>query len=183
MKFVIGILLALSVAACMSPVRKMPALPASASDAYRLGSGDTLQLVVFGETDLSGSFRVSDSGTIAMPLVGAVAVEGATLEEVRQRLIEKLKSTAIRDPNVTLTIAEYRPFFILGEVKNPGSYPFVPHMTALTAVAIAGGFTFRASQDDISVTRDIKGTSLESRASRESRVLPGDVVYVFERHL
>jgi polysaccharide export outer membrane protein len=177
------VLLVLSLTACMSPVRGLPDLPNAANDAYRLGSGDTLQITIFGETDLSGNFRVSDGGTISMPLVGSVPAEGATIDELRQRLTTQLKANAVRDPNVTLAIAEYRPFFILGEVKNPGSYPFVPHMTVLTAVAIAGGFTFRASQDEISVTRPAKNGSLEARAGRESRLQPGDTVYVFERHL
>ncbi|MEJ0037835.1 MAG: polysaccharide biosynthesis/export family protein [Gammaproteobacteria bacterium] len=183
MKVIPVILLVLSLTACMSPVRRMPALPTAANDAYRLGSGDTLQITVFAETDLSGNFRVSDGGTISMPLVGAVPAEGATLDELRQRLTTQLKANAIRDPNVTLAVVEYRPFFILGEVKNPGSYPFVPHMTVLTAVAIAGGFTFRASQDEISVTRPSTNGSLVASAKRESRIQPGDVVYVFERHL
>jgi polysaccharide biosynthesis/export protein len=82
---------------------------------------------------------------------------------------------------VTLSITTYRPFFILGEVKNPGSYPYVPNMTVLTAVAIAGGFTYRAAQDQISVVRESLGK--EARGSRETRVLPGDVVNIFERHL
>jgi polysaccharide export outer membrane protein len=81
-----------------------------------------------------------------------------------------------------VTISEYRPFFILGEVKNPGSYPYMPNMTVLTAVAIAGGFTPRASQDAISVTRQYSGKPYELRAQRGARVQPGDTVYVFERH-
>jgi polysaccharide export outer membrane protein len=183
LKVIPVILLVLSLTACMSPVRRLPALPAAPNEAYRLGSGDSLQITVFGETDLSGTFRVSDGGTISMPLVGTVPAEGATLDELRQRLTTQLKANAVRDPNVTLAIDAYRPFFILGEVKNPGSYPYVPHMTVLTAVAIAGGFTFRASQDEIAVTRSSKNGPLEARAERDSRIQPGDVVYVFERHL
>ena len=104
------------------------------------------------------------------------------MPELQKRLMTQLNVKAVKSPDVTIQIEEYRPFFILGEVKNPGSYPYVPDMTVLTAVAIAGGFTFRASEDEVSVTRRRNGTASEARASRASRILPGDVVYVFERH-
>jgi polysaccharide export outer membrane protein len=169
--------------ACASTVDRLPALPSNAAAAYRLGAGDSLQVVVFGEADLSGTYRVSDSGSIAVPLVGPVPAEGLTLEQLQQRLVERLKATAVRAPSVTLSINEYRPFFILGEVKTPGSYPYVPKMTVLTAVAIAGGFTYRASEDEVSVTRHLSEKAVEARASRDATILPGDVIYVFERHL
>ena len=173
----------LLVTACASSVDRLPALPSNAVGPYRLGAGDTLQLVVFGEADLSGTYRVSDSGSIAVPLLGPVAADGLTLAQLQQQLVEKLKENAVRAPNVTVSVSEYRPFFILGEVKTPGSYPYVPKMTVLTAVAIAGGFTYRASEGEISVTRHLSEKPLEARASRDATVLPGDVIYVFERHL
>jgi polysaccharide export outer membrane protein len=120
---------------------------------------------------------------LAMPLVGPIVAKGLTLEQFQKQLVTKLNANAVRSPNVTLQISEYRPFFILGEVKNPGSYPYVPDMTVLTAVAIAGGFTFRASEDEVSVTRRTPaGAMREARAMRSARILPGDTVYVFERH-
>ena len=169
--------------ACASNVSRLPALASEAGAPYVLGAGDALQVVVFGEADLSGSYRVSDGGTIAVPLVGVLPAGGLTVAKFRETFIERLKTSAIRSPDVTVTVSEYRPFFILGEVKTPGLHPYVPNMTVLTAVAIAGGFTFRAAQNDISVTRQMEGESRESRALRDSRILPGDVVYVFERHL
>jgi polysaccharide biosynthesis/export protein len=170
-------------ASCASPSRRLPALPNEpVGAAYLLGAGDSLRITVFGEADLSGTFKISDNGALVMPLVGQVKAQGLSIADLQKRLVSQLNVKAVKSPDVTIQIEEYRPFFILGEVKNPGSYPYVPEMTVLTAVAIAGGFTFRASQDEVSVTRKRNGAPLEARATRESRVLPGDVVYVFERH-
>jgi polysaccharide export outer membrane protein len=172
---VLGALVWLS--ACSGTLRSLPPLP-TATGPYLLGPGDNLQIGVFGDTDLTGTYRISDAGTVAMPLVGTIQAQGLSLTQFQHNLAERLNARAVKSPDVTVQVVEYRPFFILGEVKNPGSYPYVPNMTVLTAVAIAGGFTFRASEDEVSVTRD----SHEARASRDSRVQPGDTVYVFERH-
>jgi len=170
-------------ASCASTVSRLPSLSSDDAAPYILGAGDTLQIVVFGDTDLSGSYRVSDSGAIAMPLVGSVPAAGLSIERFQQGLIQRLKINVLKAPDLTVSVSAYRPFFILGEVKAPGSYPYVPNMTVLTAVAIAGGFTYRASEDEVSVTRQKQGQAREWHAARDSRVLPGDVVYVFERHL
>jgi polysaccharide export outer membrane protein len=170
-------------AGCASSAGRLPALPNDQGGAvYLLGAGDSLRITVFGEADLSGTFRISDNGAVVMPLVGQVSAAGLSVPELQKRLVNQLNVKAVKSPDVTIQIEEYRPFFILGEVKNPGSYPYVPEMTVLTAVAIAGGFTFRASEDEVSVTRKRNGAASEARATRASRILPGDVVYVFERH-
>ncbi|MEO8020210.1 MAG: polysaccharide biosynthesis/export family protein [Pseudomonadota bacterium] len=177
----LGILALLS--SCASPSGRLPALANDQNGAvYLLGAGDSLRVTVFGEPDLSGIFKISDNGALVMPLVGQVQAQGLSVPELQKRLVSQLNVKAVKSPDVTLQVEEYRPFFILGEVKNPGSYPYVPEMTVLTAVAIAGGFTFRASQDEVSVTRKHNGSASEARARRDARVLPGDVVYVFERH-
>jgi polysaccharide export outer membrane protein len=182
-QLILTLVCSFALTACVGTVGRLPALPSEGGAPYHLGPGDMLQVVVYGEDDLSGSFRVSDSGTIAVPLIGAVPADGLTIEQLRQQLVDRLSANAVRSPNVTLSVTEYRPFFILGEVKTPGSYPYVPKMTVLTAVAIAGGFTYRAAESEISVTRNWDGKARESRAARESSILPGDVIYVFERHL
>ena len=172
----------LLLAGCASNFSKLPALPPVPSGTYLLGPGDSLQVTVFGEEDLSGALRVNDSGTVSLPLIGPVQAAGLTVPELQHKLVELLNAKAVKSPDVTVQITEYRPFFILGEVKNPGSYAYVPDMTVLTAVAIAGGYTFRASEDEVSVTRKSQGATSEARGTRNSRVLPGDVVFVFERH-
>ena len=175
--------LSLLLAGCASPSRRLPDLPNDQNTtAYLLGVGDALRITVFGEPDLSGTFKIADNGTLVMPLVGQVLAQGLSVPELQKRLVTQLNVKAVKSPDVTLQIEEYRPFFILGEVKSPGSYPYVPDMTVLTAVAIAGGFTFRASEDEVSVTRKRNGSASEARAGRATRILPGDVVYVFERH-
>jgi len=176
------LLAALLSSGCASQYGKLPKLPAVPSGTYLLGPGDALQVTVFGEEDLSGPLRVNDSGAVSMPLIGPVQASGLTVQDLQHKLIELLNMKAVKSPDVTVQITEYRPFFILGEVKNPGSYSYVPDMTVLTAVAIAGGYTFRASEDEVSVTRKSEGAAHEAQASRNSRILPGDVVYVFERH-
>jgi polysaccharide export outer membrane protein len=173
----------ISLAGCASSSGSLPDLPNDhTSGVYLLGPGDSLRITVFGEADLSGTFKIADNGALVMPLVGQVSAAGLSVPDLQKRLVNQLNVKAVKSPDVTIQIEEYRPFFILGEVKNPGSYPYVPEMTVLTAVAIAGGFTFRASEDEVSVTRKHNGAATESRAHRASRILPGDVVYVFERH-
>ncbi|HTU64386.1 MAG TPA: polysaccharide biosynthesis/export family protein [Steroidobacteraceae bacterium] len=170
-------------AGCAGGARGLPQLPQEpVGGAYLLGAGDALKVTVFGEPDLSGTFKISDSGVIVVPLVGQVAAQGLSVPDLQKKLTALLNQKAVKSPDVTIQIEEYRPFFILGEVKNPGSYAYVPDMTVLTAVAIAGGFTFRASEDEVSVTRKRNGAAVESRGTRNSRVLPGDTVFVFERH-
>jgi polysaccharide export outer membrane protein len=179
----LGMLGVLLLAGCASSSNRLPALPSdSPGTVYLLGAGDTLRITVFGETDLSGTFKISDNGALVMPLVGQVNAQGLSVAELQKKLVSQLNVKAVKSPDVTIQVEEYRPFFILGEVKNPGSYPYVPEMTVLTAVAIAGGFTFRASANEVSVTRKHNGKPVEARATRDARVLPGDVVYVFERH-
>jgi polysaccharide export outer membrane protein len=169
--------------ACASTTSRLPALAPETETAYRLGAGDTLQITVFGEADLTGSYQVSASGGVDVPLIGSIPATGLTVSQLQQQLVQGLDARAVKAPNVTVSITAYRPFFILGEVKNPGSYPYVPNMTVLTAVAIAGGFTYRASQGEISVVRQRVGKAGEARAFRDTQVLPGDVVNIFERHL
>jgi len=183
MKSAILAVFAVWLVGCASPAGRLPDLPTEQAGAvYLLGAGDTLRITVFGEADLSGTFKISDNGALVMPLVGQVSAQGLSVPELQKRLVSQLNVKAVKSPDVTIQVEEYRPFFILGEVKNPGSYAYVPEMTVLTAVAIAGGFTFRASEDEVSVTRKRNGAASEARANRASRILPGDVVYVFERH-
>ena len=177
----ISVVLAVALLTACASTGHLPPLPPEAESDYRLGGGDTLQITVFGESDLTGAYPVSASGGVDMPLIGSVRAAGLTVPQLQQQLAQRLDARAVKSPNVTISITTYRPFFILGEVKNPGSYPYVPNMTVLTAVAIAGGFTYRAAQDQVSVVRESAGK--EARASRDSRILPGDVVNIFERHL
>lgn len=156
------------------------AVPADATLNYRLGSGDKLRVLVFGEQDLSGEFDVTGSGKVSLPLIGQVQATGLTLDEFEAEVGNKLKEGYLTSPKVSVEVLNYRPFYIIGEVGNPGQYPFTNGMTVLNAVAVAGGFTYRANQDRVFITRG-GGEESEYPASQSVRVLPGDVVRIPER--
>jgi polysaccharide export outer membrane protein len=166
-----------------APGGELPPLPPTADTAYRLGPGDQVHIITFGEQQLTGDFRVSDSGTMSVPLIGAVKASGLTSRELAESISDELRRRKLfRDPSVTVEVIAYRPIFILGEVNKPGQYPYQPGMTVLTAVAIAGGFTYRAVQDYSSVLRNSGGQPAAGRATGATLLEPGDVVTIFERN-
>ncbi|RTL76287.1 MAG: polysaccharide export protein, partial [Bradyrhizobiaceae bacterium] len=136
------------------------AIPANVANAYaategpyRLDAGDKLRIVVFGQEGLTNTYAVDAGGSITMPLIGGVRAKGLSPAELAGVITARLKHGYIREPYVAVEIEAYRPFFILGEVTAPGQYPYVPNMTAESAVAIAGGFTPRAQRQDVKLTR------------------------------
>lgn len=150
---------------------------------YRLGPGDIVRIVVFGQTDLSGSFPLDGRGMISMPLIKNVEAKDLTANELEHRIVEKLSPAYLKDPNVSVEILRYRPFYIVGEVRSPGSYPYVSGMTAINAIALAGGFTYRADEDDFDIKRgrDREDGGMELEADPETEIQPGDVITVNER--
>ena len=181
MRLVLCFLLGLCAAAC-APGHGLPELPTAAPGAYRLGPGDVVRLITFGEESLTGEFRVSDSGTIALPLIGSVRASGLTPDVLATRVSEALvRGNILRSPSVSAEVMTYRPIFVLGEVSKPGQYPYQPGMTVVTAAAVAGGFTYRAILDYASVVRTVNGRAVEGKAMRQTYLQPGDVITVFER--
>jgi polysaccharide export outer membrane protein len=147
-----------------------------------LGPGDQVRIITFGEEQLTGEFRVDATGKIALPLAGTVHAAGLTPEQLAGAVTEKLRQSKLyRNPSVSIEVVTYRPFFILGEVNRPGQYPYQPGMTVLTAVAVAGGFTYRAVTNRFSIVRAGAQKAREGSADRETPVNPGDVITVFER--
>lgn len=141
-----------------------------------------MRLITFGEDLLTGEFRVSDSGTIALPLIGSVRASGLSPDALAARVSEALlHANLLRSPSVSAEVITYRPIFVLGEVSKPGQYPYQPGMTVVTAAAVAGGFTYRAVQGYASVVRTQDGGAVEGTASRQTLIQPGDVITVFER--
>jgi polysaccharide export outer membrane protein len=149
---------------------------------YRLGSGDALRVIVFGEEQLSGEFRVDGSGKVAMPLIGEVNAKNRTTRELEDEIAKRLSQGYVRDAKVNVEVMNHRPFFILGEVRNPGQYQFVNGMTALSAVAMAGGYTYRAKEDYVLVTRGNDPEKEVRRAPITTPIMPDDVVRVPERY-
>ena len=136
---------------------------------------------MFGQEDLSGEFKVGSNGEISLPLIGKVAALGRTLQELELAVIDKLKPDYLRNPQVSIDVLNYRPFYIIGEVKSPGSYPYVGGMRVVNAVAMAGGFTYRARENKLLITRAENPEGEPEIAEQNTLVLPGDVIKVPER--
>lgn len=149
---------------------------------YRLGPGDALRLIVFGEEQLSGEFRVDNGGSVALPLIGEVPARGRTPRELEQEIAQRLGQGYVRDARVSVEVLNFRPFYIYGEVNRPGQYPYAPAMTAEAAVAVAGGYTYRANQNYILITRGRDPQKRQWRAPVSAPVFPDDVVRVPERY-
>lgn len=164
-----------------APYAAYAAAPASYNPAYTLDSGDKLRIVVFGQDGISNSYTVDASGNVNMPLIGAVPARGTSTQQLSRTITAKLKQGFVREPSVTVEVEAYRPFFILGEVTNPGQYPYVANMTAETAIAIAGGFAPRASKRSVELTRTIPGQQMKGEVPLGYQLLPGDTIVVKER--
>lgn len=172
----------LLLAAC-SPGSGLPSLPATPAGPYRLGVGEDVRIITFGEERLTGQFRVNDRGDIAVPLLGTIPANGLTTTELEQSIAKQLTvKKVLLNPSVSVEVMQYRPVFILGEVSKPGEYPYQPGMTVLTAVAIAGGFTYRAETGYASILRTTDGHAVEGRVPRGREVRPGDVIDIYERY-
>ncbi len=154
---------------------------AAGSADYRLGPGDLLRVVVFGHEDLSGEFEVKGSGHVSLPLIREVKAAGLTLRQFEQAVINSLKPNFLINPRVSVDILNYRPFYIIGEVKRPGSYPYVNGMKVVNAIALAGGYTYRAQEKEVLIMRARDAARKQEPADHETVVLPGDVIEVPER--
>lgn len=148
---------------------------------YKLGSGDRVRVTVFGHEDLSGEFEVDGVGRLSLPLIQEVAAIGLSLRQLEGAITDALKPDYLKNPRVSVEVLNYRPFYILGEVNHPGSYPFVNGMTVLNAVALAGGYTYRARESKVVVIRTTDAERTRHPAGPDTTVLPGDVIEVPER--
>ncbi len=157
----------------------------TALEGYKLGAGDVINISVYDEKDLSLEVRIGLSGQISYPLLGDVAVSGLSPKQLEVKLVSGLKGPYLIDPSVTVSIVEYRPFYVIGEVKKPGGYPFHPGLTVDKAISISGGFTERASKSNIFVVHD-DSKNQSKRSEDEDKeavklfdvIQPGDVITV-----
>ena len=176
------VLVLLALVGCGGPGSSLPVLPSTETATYRLGPGDQVRIITFGEENLTGEFRVNDSGNIALPLVGAVHAAGLTSGGLETAVAEALRrGNLVHHPSVAVEVIAYRPIYVLGEVNKPGQFAYQPGMTVVTAVAVAGGFTYRAIEGYAAIVRTVEGKAVEGRAGRQAFVQPGDVITVFER--
>ena len=165
-----------------APGANLPVLQNPTSRAFELGPGDQVRVITFGEQQLTGEFRVSDGGAIAVPLLGSIRATGLTPDRLASKIASELTAKKLfQNPSVAVEVIGYRPLSILGEVNKPGQYSFQPGMTMLTAVAVGGGFTYRAITHYASDVRLTGDSALEGRIERNSLLEPGDVVTVYER--
>ena len=156
-------------------------MPAAYDLAYRLGAGDKLRVVVYGQEGLTNTYAIDAGGSITMPLIGLVPARGRTPAGLAAEITGKLRKGYIREPSVAVEIEAYRPFFILGEVAAPGQYPYVPNMSVESAVAIAGGFSQRAQRDRVTLTHTDNSGSMRVAVPLGTALSPGDTVLVGER--
>ena len=148
---------------------------------YRLGAGDMLQINVFNQEGLTGEYTLDGNGRFTMHLIGKVDAGGLTPTELEALLVGKLKPDYLVNPRVSVRVENFRPFYIMGEVKNPNSYAYVGGMTYLTAVAIAGGYTYRAKKDHVFVVRVNDTARAELKLDVNNKVHPGDIIRIAER--
>ena len=148
---------------------------------YRLGPGDKLQIDVFNQEDLTGQYTLDGSGRFSMHLIGQVDARNLTAAELESRLVDRLRPDYLVNPRISVQVLSYRPFYIIGEVTRPSSYAYVDGMTYLTAIAIAGGYTYRAKKDVVFVIRVDDPAREEVRLDVNDRVHPGDIIRVDER--
>lgn len=172
------------IAACQSAPGATRASDASANreaPVYRLGSGDELRITVFGQPDLTGQFEIDGSGSIAMPLIGEVGAADLTVRELENAITAQLADGYLRDPRVSAEVINYRPYYILGEVNQPGEYPYNSGLTVQNAVAAAGGYTYRANQRVVFIKALDDDRELSYQLSPQIQVQPGDTIRIGER--
>ncbi|MGH6899137.1 MAG: polysaccharide biosynthesis/export family protein [Geminicoccaceae bacterium] len=191
-----GLVLAAGLAAGCSSSSPPPSIPEAAGSAgaeasgeaplqdisgYKLGPGDALRVTVFRHEDLSGEFSLDGEGYFAMPLVGEILGGGRSARQLEDDIEVAFRTGGyLVDPQVSIQVLNYRPFYIIGEVNNPGSFEYVNGMTVINAVALAGGYTYRADQDDIIISRG-GSNGPKIQALPDTEVLPGDIIEVTER--
>lgn len=157
---------------------------AAEAGVYKLGGGDQLRIVIYGEEDLSGEFKVDGAGWVSMPLIGVVRVSGLTVRELEDAVREKLLDGYLKDPRVSAEVLKYRPFYIDGEVGEPGEYPFRQGLTIRQAASLAGGFNYWANKDVAYVRRRSNSGSIKGReegldeVSTDVLVRPGDYIWI-----
>ncbi len=158
------------------------AILAAAAGPHRLQAGEKIRVTVYGEQGLSAEYEIDPSGSVSLPLAGTVQAAGLTQSELEHRLTERFSSEYLKNPKVTVSIAEFRPFYILGEVEKPGAYPYTGGLNVLSAIAIAGGTTYRANRSKIYIQHAGENGLREYVASAAIPIMPGDVIQIPRRY-
>jgi polysaccharide export outer membrane protein len=155
--------------------------PIGSESAYQLGAGDRIRISIFNQEDLSGDYSLDEKGRFSMPLIGSVKAEGLTPAQLENLLTSKLKPDYLVNPRVYVQVINYRPYYLIGESLGTGAFPYIAGMTYLKAIAIAGGFSYRAKQDYVFVIRADDPKQEEIKLDVAEKVQPGDIIRVDER--
>jgi protein involved in polysaccharide export with SLBB domain len=162
-----------------------PATPGAAAGKdpdYKLGANDRLRITVFGQPTLTGEYTLDGNGVLAFPLIGNVPAEGVTTSQLQKAIAAKLEPDYLVNPNVSAEVVTRRPFYVIGEVQKPGNYSYVTSLTAINAVAMAGGFTRRARKNEFYIRRLApNGQMVRIEAASGAILQPGDTLEVRER--
>lgn len=159
------------------------ALEAEAAAPPQLQAGEKIHVTVYGEPTLSGDYQIDPSGFVSLPLAGTVKAAGLTQEELEQALTAKFASGYLKNPKITVGITEFRPFYIVGEVDKPGAYPYTGGLTVLSAIAIAGGTTYRANQSRVLIQHAGEDSMHEYNTDLPIPILPGDIIQIPRRYI
>jgi polysaccharide export outer membrane protein len=159
-----------------------PASPAPAAGNYVLGPNDRVRLKVYGEPDIAGEYEIDSNGQVSIPLAGHIGAAGLTTKQLERSIASALAKGIVRDPRVNVEIALYRPYYILGEVKKGGEYPYRLGLTVMDAVASAGGFTYRANENKVFLRRSGAGAEEAHALDAPILIFPGDNIRIPERY-
>ena len=173
-------LAAMALTSC-SPTAGMHSLSAVAPAEYQLGPGDEVRVIAYGLDNFSTNYTISDGGILSLPLIGDVVAGGQSVGQVQKAIVAQLAEKRILiNPVVNVQVNQYRPFFVIGEVKKPGEYQFRPGTSVLNAISMAGGYTFRADTSKVAITRRREAGSFTAAATENVMIQPGDTIRVFE---
>lgn len=155
--------------------------PGVSDSTYKLDYGDRIKINVFNQPDLSGEYTLDGDGRFSMPLIGTIEAAGLSPAELEAYLVDRYRPDYLVNPRIFIQVLNYRPYYLIGEVQGTGAFPYRAGMTYMTAIAIAGGFTYRAKQDFVWVIRGDDPEQKEIKLSVEEKVQPGDIIRVAER--
>jgi len=168
-------------ARAQQPVLADAASPVAQSMDYLLGAGDKVRVTVYGEPTLSGEFFVTGSGLMSLPLIGEIKAGGLTVGQFQDAVQKSLSDGYLKEPRVSAEVLTFRPFYILGEVEKPGTYPYTAGLTVLNAVATAGGFTYRADKKSVYIKHNGETAEVKGALTPSTQVAPGDTIRIGER--
>jgi polysaccharide export outer membrane protein len=165
-----------------TPEEEKALISEAGSTSPNLQPGEKIKVTVFGEDRLSGEYEIDPGGNVSLPLAGTIKAAGLSQRELEVALTKKFQSEYLRDPKVTVEVSSFRPFYILGEVAKPGEYPFKGGLSVMSAIALAGGSTYRASMSSVMIQHAGEAGFKEYPMSPTIPVLPGDLIRVRERY-